>query len=432
MKHLDLNWLLLLVCALCLNINLLPAVEGSDFFHHFGGNPGGNPFQQRKASSRFQASGGGDETYYNLLGIDRACTKSEITKAYRKKAMIMHPDKGGDEEEFKSLVEAYEILSDKNKKEHYDRFGKDEDGLNSQQSSYESNRAADLARELFRGFGGGNGFGGAFNIPLVFQLDLSLEDFFKGRDLVIPINNARVSVMVQPGMKNGQELMLKGQFRDERGVGRDVIFRLRELKHPKFQRRNGDLLTDITISLREALFGFQKTIVHLDGKEIKVFSKEGDITQFNDCFIIQGQGMPTFQGQLGNAKQSKGRLFIRATIDMPKNLNLRDAKDLEDFERLFSILESNGNKKKFVSPLNRMRSDKSKSDENSTNGAGSTTTTNSEEQQTAPPTASPKRKRNSKDPNQFNLTKTSISQFGQYGKSVGDEDDEDDNFMNFF
>ena len=61
--------------------------------------------------------------YYEILGVDKNSTQEEIKKAYKKKAMIHHPDKGGSEEEFKKVQESYDVLSDESKKQNYDRFG---------------------------------------------------------------------------------------------------------------------------------------------------------------------------------------------------------------------------------------------------------------------------------------------------------------------
>lgn len=67
--------------------------------------------------------------YYKILGLARECTEIEIKKAYRRESLIHHPDKGGDEEKFKLVVEANAVLSDPQRRERYD-MGEDEDGMN--------------------------------------------------------------------------------------------------------------------------------------------------------------------------------------------------------------------------------------------------------------------------------------------------------------
>merc|ERR1711871_1894822 len=125
--------------------------------------------------------------------------------------MTMHPDKGGNAEDFKKLVEAYEILSDEDKKALYDRYGKDAVlGNNANNLGAHSRSAADAAREFFGAFGGGNPFGGGgfgtFNMPLILQIDLSLEDLFIGKEMSVQLDlpgaNKKshiVKLKVQPG-----------------------------------------------------------------------------------------------------------------------------------------------------------------------------------------------------------------------------------------
>ena len=69
-----------------------------------------------------------DDEYYNTLGVSRGSNLKDIKKAYWKLARVYHPDKGGNEEKFKKISHAYEILSDENKRAKYDKFGKQ--GLN--------------------------------------------------------------------------------------------------------------------------------------------------------------------------------------------------------------------------------------------------------------------------------------------------------------
>ena len=66
--------------------------------------------------------------FYNLLGVEKNADTEQIKKAYRKKAMQHHPDRGGDEETFKEISRSYEVLSDPQKREIYDQAG--EEGLN--------------------------------------------------------------------------------------------------------------------------------------------------------------------------------------------------------------------------------------------------------------------------------------------------------------
>lgn len=99
---------------------------------------GGFPFEEFE---RMHGAGGGrpgagrakkevdTNKYYDLLGVEKTATFDQIKKAYRKKALKEHPDKGGDPNKFKEITNAYEVLSDKNKRDIYDKHG--EEGIQS-------------------------------------------------------------------------------------------------------------------------------------------------------------------------------------------------------------------------------------------------------------------------------------------------------------
>jgi len=128
-----------------------------------------------------------DTKFYDLLGVPPTATQEEITKGYRKMAMKFHPDRNPDAgDKFKEISHAYDVLSDPEKRQMYDRYG--EEGLNEGGPGFHS--AEDLFSSFFGGgggfFGGMGGMGGGRRGPrrgedLVHALDVSLEDLYNGK-----------------------------------------------------------------------------------------------------------------------------------------------------------------------------------------------------------------------------------------------------------
>jgi molecular chaperone DnaJ len=124
--------------------------------------------------------------YYDILGVNKDASNEEIKKAYRKKAIEHHPDKGGDEAKFRQAAEAYEILSDDGKRREYDTFGSS--GNNRHQGGYQAHGFS--MEDIFSRFGDvfGNPFGNFGHRPqqqrrgndLRVSMKLTLEDVFKG------------------------------------------------------------------------------------------------------------------------------------------------------------------------------------------------------------------------------------------------------------
>ncbi|PCH36519.1 protein prenylyltransferase [Wolfiporia cocos MD-104 SS10] len=110
----------------------------------------------KKAEAALKRSKSKD--YYKILGVARDCSEVEIKKAYRRESLKHHPDKGGDEEKFKLVVEAHSVLSDPHRRERYD-MGEDEDGMDAGMGGMHGMHGMDL-NDLFAQFHGG-GFGGA-------------------------------------------------------------------------------------------------------------------------------------------------------------------------------------------------------------------------------------------------------------------------------
>lgn len=212
----------------------------------------------------------------------------------------MHPDKGGDAEKFKKLSEAYEILSDDKKRAAYDRFGKD-----GQPTGFSPSNS---------GFGDLFGSFGSIPIPLMYTIDVSLEDLYSGRKLNFEVNGQKMEISIDPGMIDGTELHT--QVVDQRGVKRDVIFVIQEKPHPKFKRSNADLYIEMKITLREALLGFERTLKLLDGSTTVMKSIEGEISTPDEVLVLDTLGMPIYNPR-NQQLSGKGKLFVKLSVEFP-------------------------------------------------------------------------------------------------------------------
>jgi molecular chaperone DnaJ len=158
------------------------------------------------APLRFYSSGG-NKDYYKILGVDKAADLKAIKKAYRKRALETHPDQGGNKEEFAEVAEAYEVLSNPDKKKVYDQYGS-EAATNPNMGGpggfggMGGRSAEDIFAEFFRGGMGGFGdmFGGGAGgrqasptlQPLEVRTRLTLEDVYKGVTKTIRVNRPQV------------------------------------------------------------------------------------------------------------------------------------------------------------------------------------------------------------------------------------------------
>jgi DnaJ family protein A protein 2 len=139
-----------------------------------GGMPGGRGPPKNVDTNKF----------YELLGINKDATESEIKKAFRKLAMKHHPDKGGDEHYFKELSRAYEVLSNKEKRQIYDEYG--EEGL---ENGGGGGGTDDILSQMF-GFGGGRSRGRQRRKgeDIVHPLHCTLEQLYNGRSVKMALN----------------------------------------------------------------------------------------------------------------------------------------------------------------------------------------------------------------------------------------------------
>jgi len=306
----------------------------------FGG--GGFPFPGMDGMGGPGGPGGGgggrkknvDTTkFYKLLEVEKGANENEIKKAYRKLAVKHHPDKGGDPEKFKEITRAYEVLSDPEKRSKYDRFG--EDGVDGEGGGGDP---SDIFDAFFGGGGRRGGGGGGRRRQktkdVVQPLKVTLEQLYQGatkkmaitRQVIdkkrgvqtcdacdgrgVKVEVIRMGPMIQQmqsqcnacggqgkSFKTKQEREVlevhitkgapdghKVPFREmadehpDADTG-DVVFVLKQQEHAEFKRKGADLYLERTISLVEALCGFEMLITHLDGRKLIVKSEPGDIVK---------------------------------------------------------------------------------------------------------------------------------------------------------
>lgn len=160
-----------------------------------------------------------NKEYYNILNIDKTASHSEIKKAYYKLAKTHHPDKGGDENKFKKIMTAYEILSDKEKREIYDNYG--EDGL----SEGGNNMNVNPFEHMFPGFRqqGRQSNQKRKGKNVVFELSITLDEIYNGTLKKLKLNkNILCTTCTGNGMKKNKK---KNKCSTCNGSGVQVITR---------------------------------------------------------------------------------------------------------------------------------------------------------------------------------------------------------------
>lgn len=166
-------------------------------FEEFAGMHGG-PGGPRRGGPRKEVD---NKRFYELLGVEKDATFDQIKKAFRKKALKEHPDKGGDPDKFKELSYAHEVLSDREKRQLYDDHG--EEGL---KQGGGGGNPHDIFSQMFGGgMGGGRRDAGPKKgKPVQHNIKVTLEEIFKGKTSKIAVNRDRLCKTCDgKGGKNG-------------------------------------------------------------------------------------------------------------------------------------------------------------------------------------------------------------------------------------
>ncbi len=321
--------------------------------------------------------------YYKILGVSRNASQEEISKAYKKLVRKYHPDLNPGnkeaEEKFKEINEAYEVLSNPEKRKEYDAmfdayskgftFETGGAGPRGEHFTFRTFKMGDFDIEdfisdIFSGFGIG-GFKTSFGkrrkrawispedgSDIEHHVDLTLEEAASGKKLTITLKRPKictscngsgcpscggtgfvegyetVAVNIPPGVRDGSRVRVAGKGYPGRFGGKDGdLYIITHIKpHPYFELKGDDIIRKIRVPISTAFLGGEAEVETVDGGRIRLKIPPG--TQDGQKLRIPGKGMPRLKG-------GRGDMFVEVHYDIPKGVNGR-------VRRIFEELRSMG------------------------------------------------------------------------------------------
>lgn len=292
--------------------------------------------------------------YYKTLGVSKTATEGEIKTAYRKLARRYHPDVNKDpqaEEKFKEVNEAYQVLSDPEKRKKYDQFGSEWQRYQSsggqpggfdwgrwQQAPQGGQRGyRTVSQEEFNDmFGDLGGFSDFFNTlfgqggfsvgptysrssrsapraaqraqPMEHEVEITLEEAYSGTSRMLQFEDGRkIEARIPPGVSTGSKVRLSGQ-----AGGADLFLKIKVLPHDTFTRKGDDLFTTVPVDLYTAILGGEVSVETL-GKPVRLTIPEG--TDSGKTLRLKGLGMPNLKNP-----SKHGDLYARIEVHLPEHL----------------------------------------------------------------------------------------------------------------
>ncbi len=272
---------------------------------------------------------------YQRLGVQKTATEPEIKKAYRSLAKQLHPDRNRDNpkaaERFGQITQAYDLLSDKDKRARYDRGEIDEDGnpkgfafgggggggrgAGGGRPGFDDAATADLG-DIFEGlFGRGGPGGGARRPPppqkgadANYRLSVPFMDAATLADQRVTLSGARtIDLKLPPGLEDGQKIRLGGQGEQGPAGAGDAIITLSIASHRFFVREGDDIRLELPVTLREAVLGGKVRAPTVDGA-VMLTVPPG--TSSGKVLRLKGRGWSRKDG-------TRGDQLVTLMIDVP-------------------------------------------------------------------------------------------------------------------
>lgn len=306
--------------------------------------------------------------YYKILGVDRNASDADLKSAFRKLALQYHPDRNPGnkqaEEKFKEINEAYEVLGDKEKRARYDQLGTSYNNwqqrgapgnfnwnewtsapgggvqfdMNNLEGIFGGNGGSfsDFFQAIFGGMGGSTGTRTHSRTRTTRteptapryqqQVQITLDEAYRGAERTVSINGRRLSMKIPAGAQTGTKVRMAGAGpAGADGQPTDVYLVIEVLPDSRFERKESDLYTDVTVDLFTAVLGGETRVPTLDGA-VMLTVPSG--TQPGQAFRLGGLGMPHLR-----APTTRGDLYARVKVQLPRKLTAEQRKLFEELAR---------------------------------------------------------------------------------------------------
>ncbi|XP_073129406.1 uncharacterized protein [Henckelia pumila] len=246
--------------------------------------------------------------YYNILKVEKGATEEDVKKSYRRLAMKWHPDKNPNnkkeaEAKFKQISEAYEVLSDPQKRQIYDQLGEEglkdmpPPGSTENRNGFNPRDAEDIFAEFFGSSPFGFGSAGASR---------SMRRLVQETEIL--------TIDIKPGWKKGTKITFPDKGNEQPNqLPADLVFVIDEKPHEVFRRDGNDLVMNYSVTLAEAIGGLTVEAKTLDNRALLIPVNE--IISPGYEVLVSGEGMP-----IAKEPGNRGDLKIRFEVKFPTRL----------------------------------------------------------------------------------------------------------------
>ena len=265
------------------------------------------------------------KNYYNILNVSPASNQASIKKSYLKLAQKFHPDKNKNTGEiFKKITEAYQVLSNVQKRSEYDQQIKKGGKKN---SSFKQN----VHSGSFNQKRSSTAHSSPPNLDAFAHLNLNFEEAHTGcekRILFNRKNNSRqeeksLSIKIPKGINDGKKLRISQEGHSYYGQKGDLFIEIKTKKHPLFKRNKNHLIVTLPVSISDAILGAQVTIPTLTGRaqvRIPAGVSSGSLLKL------------TSQGFFSEDGVGRGDLILEISIDIPSQITEEEKKWFKEFK----------------------------------------------------------------------------------------------------